>query len=167
MSSVPFELHLTPHGWVIPWGDPSSAWEKKCLKAFKEGESKGLTFLAAEACPSNAHASCFYWREVLSSFMTDLCRCPEGEGLAMDSLEAPSQERMQSLAQRIPPVAGAEYQTPGVLGVIWQRWMDWVLLESKGELGAFLHAHAPKWTRVGRITLHLAENKDDEEFPLP
>lgn len=161
-----FELHLTPHGWIIPHGEPASAWEKKCLNSFIENESKGLTFLVGQSSPQGIHSSIQYWRDVMSSFMVDLCRHPEGENFSEKTLETPNRERLLDLSQRIPPIAGAEYQSSEIVEKIWKRWVYWVDIESKGDLGAFLHKHAPKWTRVGRITLHLAENKDDSAHPF-
>ena len=160
-----FELHLSPHGWIIPRGEPSSAWDKKCLNAFIENESKGLTFLTGRNCPPGIHSSFQYWRDVMTSFMVDLCRYPEGENFSEKILDTPNKERFLDLSQRIPPIVGAEYQSAEIVEKLWIRWVRWVGVESKGDLGAFLHEHAPNWTRVGRITLHLAENKNDSTCP--
>jgi non-specific serine/threonine protein kinase len=63
---------------------------------------------------------------------------------------------------------GSEYVCEDALRTIWQRLTDWVIAEIQpdGELSAFLNIHAPNWSRVGRVTVHLAENKGDTEFPF-
>jgi non-specific serine/threonine protein kinase len=125
-----------------------------------------LTFLAAHVCAADSHNSCQYWRDIMATFMAELCRCPEGEDLSEQDLGGPAQEVLLDLCQRIPAVVGAEYQSVERLQKLWQRWINWVKTESEDDLAAFLHRYTPKWTRVGRITLHLAENKDDDECPF-
>ena len=63
---------------------------------------------------------------------------------------------------------GAEYLTPETLLGIWGRLMMWVSQQVRSEKGlaSFLAKHAPAWSRVGRVTLHLAENKNDPDCPF-
>lgn len=63
---------------------------------------------------------------------------------------------------------GAEYLSIDVLHAIWQRLESWTRTQLKdaGGLAAFLEKHAPLWSRVGRVTLHLTENKSDPEYPF-
>ena len=63
---------------------------------------------------------------------------------------------------------GAEYLTPDVLCAVWRRLAEWVVeqVNDCGGVGEFLEAFAPSWSRVGRVTVHLAENKGDGEFPF-
>ncbi|MEA2068443.1 MAG: DEAD/DEAH box helicase, partial [Verrucomicrobiota bacterium] len=50
----------------------------------------------------------------------------------------------------------------------WNRLEEWTRnqLPESGGLAGFLEKHAPLWSRVERVTLHLAENKGDPEFPF-
>ena len=64
---------------------------------------------------------------------------------------------------------GAEYCTPDVLAAIWTELDAWALDSIFGNaegLAGFLHQHAPLWRQVGRVCFHLAENKQDPEFPF-
>ena len=143
-----------------------SPWFKKLLKAFEEGECSGLTYLGSGSLPSESDASLMYWSELSGIFLKDLCRLPEGETFERSSLQPLEIFALENLVSKAPPFAGGEYLNLRVLNEIWSRWADWVCVASQGELNSFLHHRAPVWTRVGRVTLHLAENKDDAECPF-
>jgi non-specific serine/threonine protein kinase len=83
-------------------------------------------------------------------------------------LPAPSSAELAEWVLNAPPMRGAEYLSPDVLSTIWKRLADWTLsrIAACGGLNEFLKADAPLWSRVGRVTLHLAENKGDPEFPF-
>jgi non-specific serine/threonine protein kinase len=64
---------------------------------------------------------------------------------------------------------GAEYCTPELLADIWIALDEWVrgaVSENPEGLSGFLNHHAPLWRQVGRVCFHLAENKQDTEFPF-
>jgi len=64
---------------------------------------------------------------------------------------------------------GGEYCNPDLLAGIWSALNDWVLNAIAGNpegLSGFLHQYAPLWRQVGRVCFHLAENKQDTEFPF-
>ena len=66
-------------------------------------------------------------------------------------------------------MAGAEYATPEVLGEIWKTLDSWALeaiAVDPAGLAGFLHRHAPLWRQVGRVCFHLAENRQDSEYPF-
>ena len=52
------------------------------------------------------------------------------------------------------------YVSPTMLANLWQRLVDWTVTQAgmrrAGRLSGGLR---PQWARVGRVTLHLAENK--------
>jgi non-specific serine/threonine protein kinase len=66
-------------------------------------------------------------------------------------------------------MVGAEYLKVEVLQQQWHA-LDAALhaeLHTSGlPLGAFLKARNPAWNLVGRVHLHLAENRKDPEFPF-
>ncbi|MDO9068931.1 MAG: DEAD/DEAH box helicase, partial [Deltaproteobacteria bacterium] len=73
------------------------------------------------------------------------------------------------LTLSIPPMPGAEYCTPDVFAAIWSDLDAWVLdsiAKNRDGLAGFLHQYAPLWRQVGRVCFHLAENKNDTEFPF-
>ena len=73
------------------------------------------------------------------------------------------------MALEAPPIAGLEYLNADTLRA---AWLD---LDAKARhdiaaggagIRAYLHDKNPQWRLVGRVTLHLAENKRDEEYPF-
>ncbi|WP_425504941.1 DEAD/DEAH box helicase [Puniceicoccus vermicola] len=55
-----------------------------------------------------------------------------------------------------------------VLSAVWERLRQWTQsrINDVGGISVFLEAYAPNWSRVGRVTLHLAENPTDPENPF-
>ena len=81
---------------------------------------------------------------------------PEGVDVLLAEIERPSPARLAEWVLNAPPM-------PDVLAALWERMIGWVAerVAEVGGLAAFLDAYAPRWARVGRVTLHLAENKGD------
>lgn len=150
------QLELTPHGYLI-CRNPA----QKELAHFSHSDAAGLLALAGRKVLFEADASVNYWREFGSLFLRALCHIPEGE-----ALEPPAPD-FTELILNAPPMRGAEYLSHDVCSNLWKRLTDWTTGQLDGsELSEFLELHAPLWSRVGRVTLHLAENKGDPEFPF-
>jgi non-specific serine/threonine protein kinase len=151
-------LELSPHGVVI-CHDAAA----KNLAAFAESEAAGLVALAGRKLDMETDASTGYWKSIGNRFLQALCHIPEGEEFAVPPLSASEQAE---LVWNAPPMRGAEYLSPEVLSNLWKRMEEWTRdqLPKAGGLAGFLETRAPLWSRVGRVTLHLAENKGDPEF---
>lgn len=156
------QLELSPHGVVI-CRDPDFAG----LEGFEESEAAGLLGLGGGSVAAEADASVHFWKEIAESFIGALCHIPEGMEEALPP-EVPGLGTLTEWVFNAPPMRGAEYLSPEVLTEIWHRIGAWTKeqVSECGSLGAFLETHAPRWSRVGRVTLHLAENKGDEEYPF-
>ena len=64
---------------------------------------------------------------------------------------------------------GCEYLSPEVLSAWWSELDTLVRNEIEHHAGgvqAYLSERSPQWRLVGRVTLHLAENKRDPEHPF-
>ncbi len=164
-----FQLGMTPHGVVTarPYKGPER-WASGVSARFVDGEAEGLLALGAAPVPSRVHGSVHYWRDLCSHFLRALCHVTEANPLTRDLLEEPSAADLSTWTLNAPPMGGAEYVSPEVLLGVWQRLAEWVVerVNACGGLSEFLDAFAPNWSRVGRVTLHLAENKGDAEFPF-
>jgi len=163
------ELRMTPHGVVTSrsyTGD--ERWARRVASRFSEHEAAGLMALAAASVPQHANASVLFWRDIAANFLRSLCHVPETEPLKQNTLEPPATAQVAEWVLNAPPMQGAEYLTPDVLLNVWQRLLSWTAAQASecGGLSAFLKAYAPQWSRVGRVTLHLAENKGDTEYPF-
>src|SRR5262249_27386068 len=78
-------------------------------------------------------------------------------------------EELARLAQAVPPIEGAEYVDMARLGDWWAE-IDAAAragLGADGGAGAsWLGARSPGGSQGGRVCFHLAENRDDEEYPF-
>jgi non-specific serine/threonine protein kinase len=135
--------------------------------AFERGTSEGLFALAATK-PFSAGPSFAFWRELGALYLARLCQTPDVEG-ALDPVEPPSGNEAEEIVSGAPPMTGAEYLTVETVCEIWRALDAWTRAEvaaAKKGLPAFLEERAPLWHRVGRVCLHLAENKSDPEHPF-
>lgn len=167
MIGALFELRITPQGVLtpVPSGD---ADDRGLAGRFSEDESAGLVALAAGGVPSSSARSVVFWRDLAAEFLRALCHVPEGVTPDAQSVAPPSPARLAEWVLNTPPMPGAEYLSPSVLLEIWNRLLAWSAKRSSecGGLTAFLESHAPQWARVGRVTLHLAESKNDPDYPF-
>lgn len=171
MNSEPqtLELRMSPHGVVaaLPYGGPERR-AQGVVARFAEDEAAGLVALAAAPVPPGAHASVFFWRDIAAAFVRALCHVPEGTTLAVDTIEPPAPATLAEWVLNAPPMQGAEYLSPATLSGLWQRLLEWGVRQAQDCRGLtpFLETYVPQWSRVGRVTLHLAENKGDEQYPF-
>ncbi len=163
------ELKITPHGMVsaLPY-DGSDRWAFRIKSRFMEGESAGLIALAAANTPSHISASVLFWRDIAASFIHALCHLPQNVPFTHGVLSSPDITTLSEWILNAPPMQGAEYLTQDVLHNIWIRMEAWTVEQTGKErnLSTFLETYAKQWSRVGRVTVHLAENKGDSEFPF-
>ncbi|MFW6005624.1 MAG: DEAD/DEAH box helicase, partial [Desulfonatronovibrionaceae bacterium] len=70
--------------------------------------------------------------------------------------------------EKSPPMQGGEYLSSSALEHIWNQLNQWgtKTIESLGGVEKFLEAYAPGWNKVGRVTFHLAENRNNSELPF-
>jgi len=156
-------LGLTPEGSLI------------CLEAenplhaiFAESEPVGLLRLSgSKAVDAVPDATVRFWREVAEEFLRALCHLPE-EAEAAFSLPPPEPVRLLGWIADAPPMRGGEYLSVRLLAGVWRRLEEWARGEShaQGGVAGLLARYAPSWARVGKVTVHLAENKGDDDLPF-
>jgi hypothetical protein len=173
------ELVLTPAGHLLPSrpegvAEPDGAaeldgWTKKALEAFRGSQGQGLFTLAATRPEGLLSLSVAFWREYASRYLTELCRTPEFGADPQQPIEAPPQAELDALLLSAPPMQGGEYLRDQVLRSLWSDLDAWArdrVASSGMGLSSWLQRHAPLWHQVGRVCLHLAENKRDPQFPF-
>ncbi len=136
--------------------------------AFASSQSAGIMALAGEKSAPDWPLSWMFWRDFGSRYLLLLCQSqPTSERL--EPLPPPDASLLAHLTLSIPPMPGAEYCTPDVLAAIWSDLDSWVqnsIARNREGLTGFLQQYAPLWRQVGRVCFHLAENKNDPEFPF-
>ena len=102
--------------------------------------------------------------------MTALCTHSDADATPRKvRVPAPPATELDRLILAVPPMTGAEYLTPEVLGALWQE-LDAAfgieLAESKCGIQDFLKRRNPAWNLVGRVHFNLAENSKDPDAPF-
>ena len=91
------------------------------------------------------------------------------QGAAMESCRPDALQALAVLSS-IPPMQGGEYWTPDVLSEFLARIENAVAAlaaEHGGDLLAAVASLGPGWRDVGKVSLHLAENKGDKSGTRP
>lgn len=162
MSNDSPAIRLSPRGLLIPEAGLSDEF----AAAFHSSEAEGLFALAASSAPLNGVLA--YWREFAAEYLRRLCLLPSEEPFASDSFSIPDEAEWMEWTLKAPPMEGGEYLNPTVLRQLWKRLLEWSdeKIKKLGSISAFLQEQAPRWTQVGRVSLHLAENKADPDYPF-
>ncbi|HYG67410.1 MAG TPA: SNF2 helicase-associated domain-containing protein, partial [Anaeromyxobacteraceae bacterium] len=170
----PFTLALTPAGHlVLRAGEPGEvlpeAGARRLRAAFERGAGEGLLHLGAREARTALPPALAFWRELGRRFLAALCALPDLEERRERADPEPSPGELERLADSAPPLVGGEYLTAEILRGLWgellRAWRA-EIASTKGTVQAWLAARDPAWSVVGRVHLHLAENKRDPERPF-
>jgi len=164
------EIRLHPSGKLI--FEISGQEETDLLRlgavreAFVSDWREGLFLLAAETDPARCSPTMRFWRDVAALYLTRLCHIPGAETLA--TVEEPAWSERAAWVMNAPPMSGGEYLSPELLEDIWGALAQWgaQTATADGGVEAFLRRRAPGWNQVGRVTFHLAENRNDPQRPF-
>jgi len=168
-------LAMSPGGraYLEP-GDPerdalSPRTASRLEKAFAPGSGHGLLHLGAAESAADLPASLDFGRAFGRLFMERLCAVPDLPSRA-GTLELPTPvDELASLATSMPPMTGGEYCTAELLGGLWAelgKAFRERIAESDGDVSAWLTRQDRVWNLVGRVCLHLAENKNSPQAPF-
>jgi non-specific serine/threonine protein kinase len=174
---MPVELFLSPQGHlhVREVAAPDRAGlegpaGKRTHAAFADGSARGLLHLATTELQSSLPPPFAYARDFARLYLTRLCQTPiNADGGALPPISAPSATDLAFQVLQAPPMQGCEYLSQEVLSAWWTELDNLVRNEIEHHAGgvqAYLSALSPQWRLVGRVTLHLAENKRDREHPF-
>lgn len=166
------ELTLNPCGH-LRMADPSDPADSEprfssLARAFSESPAAGILSLAGGKSAPDWPLTWIYWRDFGTLYLQQLCQNPSTTQ-QLEPSPALDAATLASLHLSLPPMAGAEYCSPEVLGEIWEQLDSWAraaIARQPEGLSGFLHQHAPLWRQVGRVCFHLAENRKDPEFPF-
>lgn len=136
-------------------------------KAFAASNAEGLLLLDAETSAKGLSPSMVYWRDFARSYLQRLCQLGGGEEAVPAPLVEVDEAELATLILQAPPMRGGEFLSVAWLAGFWREVGARIALETGGSgVNAWLKAHHPHWHSVGRVTLHLAENKRDEQRPF-
>jgi superfamily II DNA or RNA helicase len=171
----PITIALTPAGHLLlrsaEAGEPSPepAVARRIRAAFERGQGAGLLHMGATEARTPLPPAFGFWRDLGRSFVAALCALPDLEERRERADVLPRDGELARMAEAAPPMAGAEYLGVEVLASLWAEVLcAWrrEIGEAKGTVQAWLAARDPAWSVVGRVHLHLAENRRDPDRPF-
>lgn len=170
-----FTIALTPAGHVLVRASdprepaPEAPAARRIRAAFERGHGAGLLHLGAAEARTALPPVFAFWRDLGRAFVAALCALPDLEERREHAEPAPRPGELERLAAAAPPMPGAEYLTTQVLGTLWtdvlEAWRTDVAATT-GTVQDWLASRDPAWSVVGRVHLHLAENRRDPERPF-
>jgi non-specific serine/threonine protein kinase len=169
-----FDLGLLPSGHLHCFASTADDTADKAIqnapisKAFARDISEGLFTLAARKSGADLSPSLQYWRSFACKYLSERCLLAPTDPHHPDPVEPFTATETMPLLLSVPPMRGAEYLSASVLQDIRSLLDAWVCeqIEASGGLDALLAMRAPQWHQVGRVCFHLAENKNDPDFPF-
>jgi non-specific serine/threonine protein kinase len=151
-----------------PDGLPAPA-RGRVAEAFARGAGHGLLDLGTTELDAPLAPPLAFLREIGRAFATRLRAVPDlEERRERAEVECPPDEQAR-LAASVPPMPGAENVDAGWIA---ERWRDLgqafaeAMRAHRGLVADWLHARHPSWHAVGKVCLHLAENRGDDEHPF-
>ena len=136
-------------------------------EAFARGEGHGLLWLGSVEFEGALPPALSWLRSLGAAYVTALCGLPPLAGAP--NKPAPHEGTLDRMAEAPPEMLGAEYLNTALLERLWGAMHEALLVElteSGGSLQDFLKARDPAWNTVGRVHVHLAENRKDPESPF-
>jgi non-specific serine/threonine protein kinase len=169
-----FDLGLLPSGHLHCFPSTADDTTDEAMQfvaigeAFSRSQGEGLFTLAARKRGTDLSPSLRYWRSFACRYLSDRCLAAPAGPQRPEPIAPFTASETLPLLMSAPPMRGAEYLTAGVLQEIRSALDDWVCAQIMvaGGLDALLAKRAPQWHQVGRVCFHLAENKNDPDFPF-
>lgn len=170
------QLILTPSGSLhIAWLMPDAAnahanvHDADVIQAFLKSPEHGLLQLLASKMDNRWSLAMKYWRNYIALYVNALCHHASHADQTVDVISPPNEAMLHEWLLNIPPVPGSEYATTALLASIWSSFdafcRERIAAQENGIAG-FLQNDLPAWQQVGRVCFHLAENKQDPDYPF-
>jgi len=167
---------LTPSGRIdVRPGSPedgprmSAVAAQRILDAFNVGRGHGVLNLGAGEMGTELHPTLSYWRDIGQALVAGVCGALDPTDPKSLVVPDPAPDELEACAQSAPPMQGAELITPALLGELWADIGKALAAEAAGYkdgVQGYLKKQSSVWNVVGRVCLHLAENKRDLSFPF-
>jgi non-specific serine/threonine protein kinase len=167
---------LTPSGRIdVHPGSPdegpglSTAVQRRIVGAFSTGRGRGVLHLGAGELGTDLHPTLAYWRDIGQVFVARVCGALDPTDPKSLVVPDPAPDEIAAFAQAAPPMQGAELITPALLGELWSdigKALGAEAAQVTDGVQGYLRKQSSVWNVVGRVCLHLAENKRDPEYPF-
>jgi non-specific serine/threonine protein kinase len=169
---MPHELLIAPSGrpaLAESAGEGAAELPKALVAAFAEGPARGLLRLATGELQTRLPAPLEHVRSFACDYLARLCQTQGHEASKELPPTPPPEGGWHGWLMQAPPMTGLEYLREETLAGWWgdlDALVRGEIARHPGGAGAYLREKNPLWRFVGRVTLHLAENKRDPESPF-
>jgi non-specific serine/threonine protein kinase len=147
----------------------SAVARARVAAAFARGPEHGLLDLGATKVGTPLDPPLAFLGDLSRAFVTRLRAAPDvADARERVEVDCPADERAR-LAGAVPPMPGGEYVDADWIAARWTemgRAFSEEIRGHRGAVAAWLHARHPSWHVVGKVCLHLAENRGDDEHPF-
>ena len=136
--------------------------------AFAQGAGAGILHLGLVEVHASLPPAWAWLRELGRQVLAAACRHSDLAEL-WPTLDLPPPDELAELVERAPPFRGRETLRKETLSAAWMSTVAAFRQASAGFSGTvhdWLAAYGPSWHAVGRLCLHLAENRRDPELPF-
>ena len=137
--------------------------------AFAESRAAGILHLGAAHPRTELHPTLDWWRDFGTNFAAAACAALDPQDPEAPAQPEPDRAWLYEHAFAAPPMVGAETVSPALLRQLWAELVE-ALAErgraTEGGAGRWLRQQNDHWNAVGRVWLHLAENRRDPERPF-
>jgi non-specific serine/threonine protein kinase len=172
-------VHRKLHVVVMPNGALQTEWietkenldkstrllQEEVFNRFRADTGAGLLFLGFCDKSILLSPSLDYWRNFAGLFARELSRTPELEFLRHKTKVVVEKDTLDRIIDGAPLMPGSEYLSTELLEAMWSKLNSTFSREIKsydGSAAEFIRTYSPNVHLVGRVFLHLVENKDDD-----
>jgi len=173
--SIPLSLSLSPSGHLYLYEDLetsemiSSSIAKKIQSFFSINESIGLLRLGLTHFNDSLPSSFTFWQQFSQLFITTICKNVNSDEKSTIFSSVVPGEEINALISQAPFIRGMEYLNESTLSFLWQGLVSALQTELsafEGNLSHYLSAYHAAWNTIGRVCFHLAENKNNPDYPF-
>ena len=140
----------------------STKTASRIIEAFNAGRGHGVLHLGAAELATDLPPSLSYWRDIGAAFVGHVCSALDPTSPEALVIPEPDSDEFATLVHAVPPMAGAETLSIALVRDIWRDMGAALTVEAKrykDGVQGYLKKHSSVWNVVGRVCLHLAENK--------
>ncbi|MBL9115840.1 MAG: DEAD/DEAH box helicase family protein [Verrucomicrobiaceae bacterium] len=150
-------MRCLPDGTLVKEGE----WPRLVEEAWQKSDADACLALAISERDGAEGEMVGWLRDWGRAFMMRLCQVRNLTGM-----DKPPEGLSAEFVAKRPLIQGAEYLSDETMSRLWRDMVRCVEQTSAGDLERWLETVGAHWQGVGRLTLHLAENKQDPVRPF-
>ena len=146
----------------------SAAARTRVAAAFERGVGYGLLDLGTTEVDAALAPELAFLRDLGRAFVTRLRAVPDLEE-RRERVDVDGADECARLAAAVPPMPGAEHVDADWIAARWReigRAFADEIRRHRGPVGEWLRRRHASWQIVGKVCLHLAENRGDDGHPF-